>query len=158
MEIVNIKRLKATLQQGELPARETAKYAAAQGALLSLAFIPSPAPEPVDWGFVAFPLLTLAGVFYCYRRNGGDTGTRFAERYLAIGWVIGWRVALVLGALLVVSVAGSLLATGKVQWLENPRLADAMTAATLATMALIYWRMGHHMAQVHTHRPPIANE
>ena len=147
MEIVNIKRLKAALRQGELPARETAKYVAAQGALMSLMFIPSPA-DPRDWAFLAHPLLAFGGVYYCYRCNGGELGRGFAERYLTVGWVVGCRVALVLIPIAVVGLAVSLLALGRLDWLDDPHLADGITFGFVVVAAFIYWRIGRHIGDL----------
>jgi hypothetical protein len=147
MEIVNIKRLKATLRQGDLPARETAKYLAAQGALWSLLFIPSPAP-PLDWALVAYPLLSLCGVYYCYRQNGEESGRRFAERYLAIGWVVGWRAFFVLAPLFLLAVVFSFAWFGQLQWLEDPVSAGAITLGFLTLCGFLYWRIGRHLADL----------
>jgi hypothetical protein len=153
MEFVNIKRLKADLRQGELPARETAKYLAAQGALLSLIFIPSPGPEPVAWSFIAYPLLSLVGVYYCYQRNGGASGARFAERYLAIGWVVGWRVGLIVVLIAVVSLGASLAGMGSFEGLDDARVTNGITAGSWGMVALIYWRIGMHLGDLQAVSP-----
>lgn len=82
MEFFRLKRLNATLVRGPLPALDTAKYLAAQGVLWSLIVIPSPADAPADWTLLGYPAISLLGVYYCYRRHGGASGERFAERYL----------------------------------------------------------------------------
>ena len=148
MEFINIKRLKSALSQGELSARETAKYLAAQGVLLSLVFIPTPGAEPPDWPFVAYPLVALGGVYYCYRRNGADVGKRFAERYLAVGWVVGWRVALVSITAVVLTVLGSLLTVGNFDWFEEPRFAVVVDVGSLSLVAFVYWRIGVHLGHL----------
>ena len=149
MEIININRLKAELKQGELPAREVFKYVAVQVALLSIISIPSPADAPVDWAFIAYPLLAFCGIYYCYRRNGGASGRAFAERYLAVGWVVGCRVGLVSVSIFAVCFGVSLLTVGSIEWLDDPRLADANTMGFLGVEALIYWRIGWHIGDVH---------
>jgi hypothetical protein len=153
MTFVNLKRLKAELAQAELPASETAKYLAAQGALLSLMFIPSPENEPADWAFVAHPLLAVIGVYYCYRRNGGALGARFAERYLAVGWVVGWRVALVAVPLVALGLGASLSATGSLEWLEDPRIAPAIDLGSVGLVAFVYWRIGRHLGDLRAAYP-----
>ena len=149
MELFSIARLKTTLAHGALPARETAAYLAAQAALLSIGYIPTPADQPTGWAFAAYPVLAVVGVYYCYRCNGGATGRRFAERYLAIGWVVGVKVAaVVLGA----GLAGSIglgLSGSNFEWLESPRVADGVDFVGLGLIALVYWRMGVHLADVH---------
>ena len=148
MEFVNIRRLKATLRSGELSSRETAKYLAAQAVLLSLLFIPSPAPEPSGWPFIAYPLVSLGGVYYCYRRNGGGIGTRFAERYLAVGWVVGWRVALIVVTAAVIALATSLVLIGTIEWLEHPLATSAVDSGSLGLVGFIYWRLGVNLSDL----------
>lgn len=46
---------------------------------------------------IGYLLITAIGTWWAYRQNGGAQGQRFVERYLAIGWVLCWR----LGALFV---------------------------------------------------------
>lgn len=145
---MRIGRLKATLARGPLPAGETAKYLAAQGALMSLVFIPTPAEMPADWTFLAYPLLAAAGVYYCYRSNGGALGERFAERYVAIGWVVGWRVALVLIAAFGFGLLSVVLRGDDPGWLDNPHVADAVNIGGFAVVGFIYWRMAVHLATV----------
>jgi len=153
MKFVNIKRLKAELQQGELPASETAKYLAAQAAVMSLIFIPSPANEPVDWAFIANPLVSVIGVFYCYQRNGAALGVRFAERYLAVGWVVGWRVGLVAVAIAALGLGVTLVATGSLEWLGDPRIGPAITVGAVGLVAFVYWRIGRHLGDLRAANP-----
>jgi hypothetical protein len=153
MTFINIERLKAQLGQGELRASETAKYLAAQGALLSLIFIPSPATAPMDWDFITHPLLSVVGVYYCYRRNGGAVGVRFAERYLALGWVVGLRVGLAAASIAAVGLGISLLVTGSLEWLEEPRIAPAVTVGSLGLVAFVYWRIGRHLGDLRAAYP-----
>jgi hypothetical protein len=148
MEFININRLKSHLREGELSARETAKYLAAQGALQSLVFIPTPAESPADWAFVAFPLVSVVGIYYCYRRNGGELGTRFAERYLAVGWVVGWRVALVAVASVVLTAVVALVSVGNLDWLHEPRIDTGIDVAALGLVACMYWRTGVHLRKL----------
>jgi hypothetical protein len=152
MKIFNIKALKAELAQGDLRAPETAKYLAAQAVLVSIIFIPSPGHRAVDWAFVANPLVSLLGLYYCYRQNGGETGLRFAERYLALGWVVGWRVGVVMVVLTPLSLGALLFATGNVAWLGEQRLADVFAASILAMIAFMYWRIGRHLGDLATAR------
>jgi hypothetical protein len=150
MEFIRINRLKQTLKAGELPAIETAKYLAGQAMLGAILYVPSPGDAPLDWALIAYPLLALGGVYYCYRQNGGRAGLRLAERFLSIGWVIGWRVCAVLILIFLAAVIISLVRTGAISWLEDPAVGDQMTVAGLFIVAFIYWRMGRHLADVHS--------
>ena len=150
MEFFRLKRLNATLVHGPLPARDTAQYLAAQGALWSLLVVPSPADAPADWTLFAYPALSLLGVYYCYRRHGGAVGERFAERYLAIGWVVGLRVAATLLLLAIVGLVSLIAARGfDGSVLDDPTIALAIDVGTLVVIAVVYWRMGVHLATVH---------
>jgi len=40
-------------------------------------------------------IITVLGVGYAWRRNGGESGRAFLDRYFSIGWVINFRVILV---------------------------------------------------------------
>lgn len=39
-------------------------------------------------------IITVLGVGYAWRRNGGESGRAFLDRYFSIGWVINFRVIL----------------------------------------------------------------
>ena len=149
MEFLRIRRLTADLARRPLSAPDTAKYLAAQGALLSILFIPTPAEAPADWPFLVYPLLALLGVYYCYRRNGGAVGERFAERYLAVDWVVGLRVGLAAVAVLIAFIVGFAFTSGELGWLEDARFARGIDLGGLGLIALVYWRMGVHLARIH---------
>jgi hypothetical protein len=153
MRFFSLRRVKSDVVVGPLPAADTAKYLAAQGALWSLLFIPSPSSDaPIWWGFVAYPFVAVAGVFYCYRCNGGASGQRLAERYLAVGWVVLVRF-LVLGMLLVMAglvaaVVQSGLSGDESTFLDSPGFAASVNIGALSIEALMFWRIGVHIAEV----------
>jgi hypothetical protein len=150
MEFFRLKRLNATLVHGPLPARDTAQYLAAQSALWSLILIPSPADAPTDWTLLAYPALSLLGVYHCYRRHGGAAGERFAERYLAIGWVVGLRVAALLILLAMLGLAAFVAVRGfDGSSLDSPRMANVLDVGMLGVIVVVYWRMGVQLAAVH---------
>lgn len=149
MEFLRIRRLTADLARRPLSAPDTAKYLAAQGALLSILFIPTPAEAPADWPFLAYPLLALLGVYYCYRCNGGPVGERFAERYLAVGWVVGVRVVLVTIATVIPCIVGLAFTSTGLNWFEDARVWFVVDLGVLGLITLVYWRMGVHLARIH---------
>jgi hypothetical protein len=150
MEFVRIGRLKDALIRGPLSAFDTAKYLAVQGALISILFIPSPTDAPPDWTFGAYPLSALAGVYYCYKRNGGSAGIRLAERFLAIGWVVGIRVAFCIVIPAFVGVFVLAFAGFLFEGLDDETVGDGLRVAGLGLMLFMYWRMGIHLADVHS--------
>ena len=135
------------MAEGPLSAKETLKYLAAQGMLLSLIFIPSPADAPPDWAFILYPLLSLAGIYFCYRSNGGASGLQFAERYLAVGWVVGLRVA-VLGIAAAIATHGISLWIFGLDWMQEDRLSLVLEFGALILIGLVYWRMGIHLSLI----------
>jgi len=100
----NIKKLKADLISNEVSQRDIMYYLLAStiltvGVIESMRFLPQ---ESVNmWDYIdamSRILITVIGVIWVYRSNGGNLGVRFAERYLAIAWVtlIRFMVLLVL--------------------------------------------------------------
>jgi hypothetical protein len=93
---------------------------------------------------LAYVLSQLAvsaiGVWCCYIANGGRTGRRFAERFLALGWVVGVRLFLVVApAFVLILVLEIELAT---PWLE----------ATMLVLSIVYfWRIRTHLIWVAQH-------
>ena len=148
MKFVNIRRLKDDLARGPLSARETAGYLAAQGMLLSILFVPMPAEAPEPWAFIVYPAIALAGVYYCYRQNGAASGERLPERYLALGWVVGVRIAI--GSLLIALAASLVIGFTALtlDFLESPYFPLAMNVVGVGLSALVYWRLGVHLADV----------
>ncbi len=147
MQFVNLRKLKGQLRAGDLPPRDVALYLAGQAALGALLFVPSPADVPRGWDFVALPVLALVGVLNCYRCNGAAAGVRFAERYMALSWVIGWRAGLLAAAVIQMGFVVGLV-TGGFAWLEHERVPVALSATTVLVIALIYWRIGVHLRDV----------
>jgi hypothetical protein len=94
------------------------------------------------------PVMSVAGVYFCYRRNGGPGGVRFAERYLAVGWVISWRLGLVMMLGVAFALVAALLTTGNLNWLGDSRIVDGVNVGMLALVTVIYWRLGVHLADV----------
>lgn len=147
MQFVNLRKLKSQLRAGDLPPRDVALYLAGQAALGAVLFVPSPAEVPHEWDYFTLPVLALVGVLNCYRCNGAARGVRFAERYTALSWVIGWRTSLVAAAVITMAFVAGLI-TGGFAWLEDERVPVALSATTVIFIALIYWRVAVHLRDV----------
>jgi hypothetical protein len=86
----DIKKLKADLIEKPLTEKQTLPYLIA---LLFLAGLSAYVPQPdvyswLDGLGVAITLgTTFFGIFWLFRKNHGDAGSHFVQRYLAIGWV-----------------------------------------------------------------------
>ena len=99
-----------------------------------------PAPFPEKAGFTPDPVAFLSGlaaiaigvygVRAAWRANGGNDGENFAERFVALGWVSGFQIALV-AAPVFLSFA-----------LYAPEIARAWTPAFWVIVTLVYfWRV-----------------
>lgn len=148
MQFIDLRKVKEQLRNGDLPAVDVVRYVAGQAALGAVLFVPSPAGKAIDWDLLTFPLLGIGGVVYCYRCNGASRGLRFAERYLALSWVVGWRAALAASALVAISAVALALA-GQMEWLQQEWVPTAVSALTFTLIACIYWRIGTHLHDVH---------
>ena len=89
------------------------------------------------------PRAVVIGVLVAYRANGGKNGINFVARLLAVWWVVGLRVFLVLLIPLAVMFA---------IWAPNdtspgaPLLSDLV--ATVAFTIPVYWRAAVHLNDV----------
>lgn len=118
MYLWKIDKLKEDLRQGSLSEKESFKYLLAWEILYSLPFLPSSVEgwnilDTYD-GFVRL-VVTIVGVLFMYKVNGGALGKYFLQRYLSIGWVVFVRfLALVMLPVLVVYaiVYGGMIASG----------------------------------------------
>jgi hypothetical protein len=84
--------------------------------------------------------VSAIGVWRCYLANGGRAGHRFAERFIALGWVVGVRLFLLVGAIFAVL----FLLRMK---LEIPWVA----AGAVLFTAIYFWRVWTHISWVAQH-------
>tara|TARA_R110000751_G_scaffold304780_2_gene420510 strand:+ start:180 stop:638 length:459 start_codon:yes stop_codon:yes gene_type:complete len=97
MYIWKIDKLNEELVAGNMPEREVFKYLVASSILYALAMIQYSNPNSIDtWSGVAAGLVTLIGLFFIYKCNGGDNGKDFLIRYLSISWVVFVRMFVLL--------------------------------------------------------------
>jgi hypothetical protein len=84
--------------------------------------------------------VSAIGVWRCYLANGGRAGFRFAERFIALGWVVGMRIGLLLlpGVLLLVALRIDLTTL----WVDG---------TTVALSAVYFWRLCFHISWVARH-------
>lgn len=137
----NIEKLKQQLAQGPLSERETLSYLLAFSIVITLSMWGN--GEWVWWQALLEVVLAVAGTLYVYRRNGGDGGEHFLQRYMTVGWVVGIRytvpfMLLLIGGFAVAAVAGVL------------EQIDEWVYALITTLfsLLLYWRIGHHIGDV----------
>jgi hypothetical protein len=97
MYIWNLDNLSEELIAGELSERDTFKYLMASSILYGLAVIQYTNPNNIDtWSGVIAVLVSVFGLFFIYKCNGGDNGKEFLIRYLSISWVVFIRMFVLL--------------------------------------------------------------
>ena len=97
-------------------------------------------------------LLTIAGVLYCYRQNGGQAGYDFIQKSLVLGWVVAIRL---IPFFLLCGVATVLLKRffGHLQQEFSWVVFVIDLIVTAFIYAFIYERLGRHLRD--TNKQPI---
>lgn len=105
----NATNLTADLRRGDPPARDVLGYLIGTVVFWTTAGWVGRGkpswPEALEWtGRIVMLSVVLLGVVVAYRANGGGTGRSFVVRWLALGWVFGNRLTvLVTSPLLLVA-------------------------------------------------------
>ena len=147
--ILQVKKLRQELADQGLNEKQSFYYYLAStlfGAILYEAVANGPASEFAAADVldgVLYLTFTVVGIIYCYRQNGGATGTDFLKRMVSLGWVMFWRlVSLVLPFFVIV---------GAIQWFTTGQF--GRPGAELPVLVVImnglflgmFWRIGVHM-------------
>lgn len=90
----------------------------------------------------------LVGTYLTYRSNGGAYGHRFAERFFAITWVIGIRLMVLTGPILLVLYIGIEVVAPAPPGAIEARWYDVLILTVY--VGLFYWRVCKHLADVAT--------
>ncbi len=101
----------------------------------------TPTPSISLWstgGSWATFALTVLGLLYLYRKNGGSTGKQFLQRYFPLSIAVGWKFVVAMFAVLWfthVVLAGQ----------SNETLGWGVTVLNTAINILMFWRIGFHL-------------
>jgi hypothetical protein len=150
MYIWRIELLKSELRSGPLPASRLLPYLVGLGILMAVIgqmplFLP--ALDPNQWdvvNLVGTVLATIIGLVAAYRSNGGQNGSDFAARLLALAWVLGWRL---IPVLLLLMLGGMIIEPSPATGDRAPTTA-AVAIATLGYQTLYYWRLCAHLSDI----------
>lgn len=85
--------------------------------------------------------VTMLGLLYVYRQNGGSTGTQFLQRYFPLSITVGWKfvVAMFVALWLIpIILAGH----------SNETLGWSTTVALTVINILMFWRIGSHLKSI----------
>jgi hypothetical protein len=85
----NVNALNDELVQGHLPENEAFKYLMAFTVVYGIAVIPSLHPNTYDIiGAIVDLFITILGVIYIYRCNGGENGSYLIQNFMSLGFVV----------------------------------------------------------------------
>jgi uncharacterized membrane-anchored protein YitT (DUF2179 family) len=165
----SIEALKAQLREGPLAQSHAFAYVFVGFFLVNAVFgIPglwNAEPTPVTlWAWVTYTVtlaLFAGGTYAAYRVNGGAEGLDFVARYLALSWVLGIRLfVLVLVPLLVlVMVAFVVVALAQTDAATTTAASEDLASdwvievVIIGFVAIFYWRLVSHFRDVTTPAP-----
>ncbi len=137
--------LKERLRDRKLDDREALPYFALLSVLTAMvASFANPSGKSLDmWSAVeaiVTVLITIAGVIYCYKQNGGQSGYDFIQKSVVLGWVVGIRLVLLF---LLVSMALTVLQ----KYLALPEEGKVWVDTVVGFLAngFYYERLGRHL-------------
>lgn len=85
----NIEKLNEQIISDELSESESFKYLMANSIMYALAVIQYDIPNAYDtWGGIAGVFITIIGLWFIYKCNGGSNGKQIMQRYMSVGFVI----------------------------------------------------------------------
>jgi hypothetical protein len=151
MYFIKYQPLKEKLRTRSLSDREALPYFIIYvvGVALSGAFPMESEYKLWDWISVSLSvLLTIGGVFYAYRENGGDAGYDLILKYIVIGWIVSIRFFLIIFIPLVLFITLD-ETIGLVSWDATESNWDVIQpyfiSVIFITVAIYYQRIGMHI-------------
>ena len=156
MYFLRLSRLKEHLIRDGLTERERYLYLVAQALLALWAGGAENATSSLARGVVA--VITLAGLYYAYRLNGGAAGRGILDRFISVSLVVNIRVLLVL--LVVAGILHASIFEGAVESLDDSlsgyfALFGAGGSSGLWDLVLLVaegwvaWSVARHVGDVH---------
>ena len=101
----------------------------------------TPTPSISPWATVgswSTFAVTVLGLLFLYRMNGGSTGRQFLKRYFPLSITVGWKFVVAMFVtlwLIPVVLAGQ----------SNETLGWSATASLTVINILMFWRIGSHL-------------
>ena len=150
-----IRELVRILTERDLTESETFRYFFANWVLVTIA-TSDPSPNWNAWdttGAIASVVVTVAGLVWCYKNNGGANGSGFLQRMMSILWVMSIRVIAIGLSLLVVAMLvaeGLGVITDETQWWD--------TLLLFVMEVVIYARTAFHLKTIRVRRQILATD
>jgi hypothetical protein len=142
-----INSLKRDLAARALHERDALPYLLWLGSITTFA-LSLPLGESNRWDAATAVLTTglfLGGTCYTFHCNGGAGGAYFLVRYLAMNWVLGLRLLVLLGVPIIV---GGILLEEILFEPVPPETTPVMAGLLVIFEAIFYWRLARHMRDV----------
>lgn len=145
----NIKKLKALLIERPMTEKEVLPYLIATMLLLTLVQYFPNALHFNAWDYleiVIASITVIVGTFWLYRKNFGDKGSHFLQRYFALGWVVTVRFIVFVTPVFIALV---FLASNFGLYNAESEATNWVDTALLTVMEVfLYWYFGKHLADV----------
>lgn len=157
MYFFSLKKIKAQLIERPLTEKETLPY------VIATALVYTVVIEILSWGastgdkaivFTALDfinlvfgvLVTIFGTIWLYKKNKGDAGNYFLQRYTALGWVVMTRTSLYLIAAVILV----FMITGITSnpWSNLFESGVFYLVISVIFYVFFYWYFGKHIADV----------
>jgi len=137
-----IKDLKADFIAGKVTEKSLLGYLVAYTILVGLAMIPLSETNQFDVfsALIVIPV-SVMGILYAYSSNGGDSGSEFLAKYIAIGWVVTVRLIAVILPLALA--AGIFLGISGLDIPEETTMWDVLITTVIT--AFYFWRIAVHI-------------
>jgi len=137
-----VDKLKEQLISGELSEQEQFKYLMANSILYSLAAIQYETPNDFDTLAGAIGVfITVLGLWFIYKCNGGPNGKNIIQRYLSIGFIVFIRVFVLfmLPAIIAASVVQEMYLGG----IPEETTMSLFTLMIITEVILVLWVAKH---------------
>ena len=137
--------LKDRLKKRSVSDREALPYLLLFSALESIALSVPATSKMNKWDIIEailYVIVTLLGVFYVYKKNGGNKGYDIIQKFVVLGWVVAVRYFLV-----VLSLGGLIYFTVRYHAPSGDETTffDAVFFTMLS--AIYYERLGRHISE-----------
>ena len=136
--------LKERLKKRSISDREALPYLLILCVLESIVISVPLATEMNKWDIIEailYVIITIIGVLYVYRKNGGNNGYDIIQKFTVLGWVVAVRYGLV-----VIPVGGLIYFTAYYHGVtgDETTFFDAMLSIILSV--IYYERLGRHIS------------
>jgi hypothetical protein len=153
MYILKLKGLKQQLQSAGLSERERYQYLLGWMVLGAVAGLGAIARQQGFWpslDIVVAGVISIASVWYAYRRNGAEEGTAFLDRFMSLGFVISIRQVIIIGAMMFLHQEISYLLSflGYGEALDEGSFDWIGSVLNMVPALYFLWAIGRHMADI----------